>query len=98
MGIRLVEGRGFGDDRAGGPRVLLINQALAKTEFARENPIGQHVYIGRGVEPWEIVGIVADVRQFGLDREPEPQFFVDVRQWSDSAVSRRRVLRRANDG
>jgi hypothetical protein len=32
------------------------------------------------------VGIVEDVRQFGLDREPEPQFFVDLRQWSGSGV------------
>ena len=33
-----------------------------------------------GREPWEIVGIVEDVRQFGLDREPSPQVFFDFRQ------------------
>jgi ABC-type antimicrobial peptide transport system permease subunit len=29
------------------------------------------------------VGVVADVRQFGLAIEPQPQFFVDMRQWTD---------------
>jgi putative ABC transport system permease protein len=38
--------------------------------------------VGRDVAPWTIVGVVSDVRQFGLDRAPEPQFFVDLRQWS----------------
>jgi predicted permease len=85
MGIPMIAGRGFGENDGGGqPRVLLINQALARSDFAGENPIGQRVYIGRSAEPWEIVGVVADVRQFGLDRDPEPQFFIDVRQWPDN--------------
>jgi putative ABC transport system permease protein len=85
MGIRLVAGRSFDSgDREGRPRVLLINEALARRDFAGENPIGQTAYIGRDPMPWQIVGIVADVRQAGLDREPEPQFFIDVRQWNGS--------------
>jgi putative ABC transport system permease protein len=85
MGVHLIAGRSLADgDGAGAPRVLLMNQALARNEFPGENPIGQRVFIGRGVEPYEVIGIVADVRQFSLDREPEPQFFVDVRQWPAS--------------
>ena len=81
MGIPVVAGRRLGaNDGPGQPRVLLINQTLAKNEFPGENPVGQRVYIGRSAEPWEIVGVVADVRQFGLEREPEPQFFVEARQ------------------
>src|SRR5262249_10660170 len=56
-------------------------QTLARQEFPGENPIGRQVFIGRQPAPWEIVGVVGDVHQFGLDRAPEPQFFVDVRQW-----------------
>lgn len=83
MGIRIADGRGFNEsDDAGRPRVLLINLALARRDFPGENPLGQQVFIGRDVMPWEIVGIVDDVRQFGLDREPEPQFFMDLRQWT----------------
>jgi len=85
MNIRVSAGRSFGgDDRAGQPRVLLINQALARREFPDIDPIGQTVYIGRQPEPWQIVGIVENVRQFGLDQSPEPQFFADVRQWPES--------------
>jgi putative ABC transport system permease protein len=83
FGIRVVAGRGFTEnDREGQPRVLLVNQALVNRDFAGENPIGRAVFVGRDVAPWEIVGILADVRQFGLDRKPEPQFFAELQQWS----------------
>ena len=83
FGVRVVAGRGFTEnDREGQPRALLVNQALVNRDFAGESPIGRRVFVGRDVAPWEIVGVVDDVRQFGLDREPEPQFFVDVRQWA----------------
>ena len=85
MGIPVIAGRGFGEaDGFGQPRVLLINQALASSDFPGENPIGQRVYIFRSADPWEIVGVVGNVRQFGLDRAAEPQFFVDVRQWPEN--------------
>jgi predicted permease len=86
MGIEVVSGRGFtDDDRAGRPGVILVNETLAKTEFPGESPIGQLMFIGRRPAPWQIVGIVRDVRQFGLDREPEAQFFLDARQWPEGA-------------
>ncbi|MPZ21921.1 MAG: hypothetical protein GEV06_29240, partial [Luteitalea sp.] len=87
MGTRVIEGRGFGEnDRAGQPRVLLINQALAHREFPGENPIGQRVYAGSDSVPWEIIGVVEDVRQFGLDQTPEAQFFADFRQWPETEM------------
>ena len=85
MGIRVVAGRAFGpNDGVGQPRVLLVNQTLARQAFPNQNPIGQYVYAGRDSSPWQIVGIVADVRQFGLDQDPQPQFFADFRQWSNT--------------
>jgi putative ABC transport system permease protein len=84
LGIRVIAGRGFGaDDGANEPRVLLINETLARHDYSSENPLGQAVY-GRDPVPWTIVGIVADVRQFGLDHAPEPQFFADLRQWPET--------------
>jgi putative ABC transport system permease protein len=80
MGIPVLEGRGFdGRDVAGAPRALLINRALARSRFLGERPIGRRVYM-EDATPWEIVGVVGDVRQVGLDREPGPQVFVDLRQ------------------
>ena len=85
MNIRVVSGRGFSvRDDASQPRALLINEVLARQEFAGDDPIGRLVYIGRDVTPWEIVGIVGNVRQLGLDLEAGPQVFVDMRQWSSA--------------
>jgi len=87
MGIAVVAGRGFKDsDRAGQPRVLLINEALARREFRGENPIGQQIFAGPDPAPWEIVGVVADVRQSSLDRDAGPQVFAQVSQWPGTAV------------
>jgi predicted permease len=85
LGARIIAGRGFEDrDRAGAPRAMVINEALARREFPGQNPIGRFVYAGRDSSPWQIVGVVADIRQFGLDQDPQPQFFADFRQWPDS--------------
>jgi putative ABC transport system permease protein len=87
FGIRVAAGRAFQDeDQAGRPRVLLVNQAAVRSYFDGQNPIGRTVFIGRDIVPWEIVGILDDVRQYGLDRTPTPQFFVDFRQWPGTAL------------
>jgi putative ABC transport system permease protein len=80
MGIRVVDGRGFGaDDTENGQKVLLINRTLARSGFLGPHPIGTRVYAA-GKAPWLIVGIVDDVRQYGLDQAPDPQIFIDARQ------------------
>lgn len=86
MGVRLLEGRGFTDgDGAGRPLVMLINRTLARSGQFTGNPIGQRFY-AIGDQPWEIVGIVEDVHQFGLDRAPGQQIFLDFRQAPSSGV------------
>jgi putative ABC transport system permease protein len=80
MRIPVIEGRGFdGRDVASAPRTLLINRALARSGFLGEDPVGRRVYM-EDATPWEIVGVVGDVRQVGLDQEPGPQIFMDFRQ------------------
>jgi putative ABC transport system permease protein len=87
MGIRVIAGRGLEEqDRDGSQRVILINQTTAARDFSGGNPVGQFVYIGQDVAPWQIVGIVEDVRQFAFDQEPTPQIFADIRQWSAPTV------------
>jgi len=82
LGIRIKEGRAFNEqDRAGQPRVLLINESLARREFPNRNPIGETAYLRRDSTPWQIIGVVHDVRQFAFDRPAEPQVFADFRQW-----------------
>jgi len=80
-GIHLMAGRGLAEtDRPGQPRVMLISQNIARSGFLGANPIGSHVYAG-GPDPIEVVGIVEDIRQFGLDKDPIAQAFVDFRQF-----------------
>jgi putative ABC transport system permease protein len=80
MGIPLIAGRTFSeDDRAGAPQAMLINRTLARSGLLGENPIGTRVY-ALGPNPWEIVGIVEDVRQITLADRVDPQIFIDDRQ------------------
>lgn len=79
MGIRVLRGRGFRDsDREGSPPVVVINQSLAQRYFENEEPLGKRIR-----RMGEIVGVVADVRQEGLDAEPEPELYLDYRQLPD---------------
>jgi putative ABC transport system permease protein len=85
MGIRVLDGRGFSEtDRAGQPRVVLLNQAMAERYYPGENPIGKKVYLAGPEDPgWEIVGVVDNVRQSGLTVEPQPELYIELRQRPD---------------
>ena len=83
MGIPIVAGRGLTEaDGEGRPGVVVINDALARRSFAGGSPLGQIILFGPPGHrvPLEIVGVAGNVRQFGLDRAPEPQYFMDIRQ------------------
>jgi putative ABC transport system permease protein len=71
MGIPLVRGRFFDErDRAGGKRVALINETVARRLFADQDPLGKRISITNGPDEWrEIVGVVGDIKNTGLDRE-----------------------------
>jgi len=85
LGIRLRQGRTFTDaDRLGGLRVLLISETAARMFFPKGDAIGQKLHFGAsgGYErnEGEIIGIVGDVRHFGLDAPIAPTFYVPLSQ------------------
>jgi putative ABC transport system permease protein len=82
MGIRLIRGRELSvKDNESAPRVALINDALARTQFLDVSPIGQRILLNdRGSAPCEIVGVVASSRQFALARDPAPEVFTPYQQ------------------
>jgi putative ABC transport system permease protein len=77
MGIRLIRGRVFtAQDNAKAPRVAIINETLARQHFPNEDPIGKRINITNGPETWrEIVGIVGDIKQYGLDQATSAQSY-----------------------
>jgi predicted permease len=85
--IRLMRGRMFtDDDNENSARVVLINRALMHKYWIQinANPIGYFVQIGRGWAedpPRQIVGVVVDVNDAGLDRDPA--MYIPVAQVSD---------------
>ena len=97
MGIPLLRGRIFNDrDVEGAPRVAIINETMAKRFFADEDPIGKRIHVTNGPETFrEIVGIVGDVRQYGLDRTPPLQTYEPHMQAAFSGMSL--VVRTAGD-
>ena len=85
MAIPLKQGRTFTDaDRLGGTRVLLISETAARMYFPGGDAIGQRLRFGArgGYEEnkGEIVGIVGDVRHFGLDAPAPPIFYLPLAQ------------------
>ena len=79
MRIPLVEGRYLDDrDADTGPRVSLINQTMARRYFPGQSPLGRTIQNPHGKS--EVVGVVGDVRNEGLDSEPKKQVYLPMRQ------------------
>ena len=95
--IPLVAGRTFNEqDRQGAPQVAIVNQAFARQFLPGQDVIGKHVKSGARTGPWrEIVGIVGDVKQLGLDHPESPEIYIPYLQ--DPAPAMDVALRVAGD-
>jgi putative ABC transport system permease protein len=84
MRIPVERGRAFTpQDRQGAPLVAVISESCARTLWPAENAIGKHIQLGGrdDKKPWAtIVGIVGDVRQYGLDRAPGIEAYLPLAQ------------------
>jgi putative ABC transport system permease protein len=89
MGIRLVRGRVFtAQDDAKAPRVAIINETLARQHFPNEDPIGKRINITNGPDAWrEIVGIVGDIKQYGVDKATSNQSYEPFAQVPFSSLN-----------
>jgi putative ABC transport system permease protein len=84
MGIPLPKGRDFDDrDLLGSPRVIIINEAFARANFANEEPVGKRLKLVSwrlfGERSQEIIGVAGDVTHMGL-RTAEPLVYVPLAQ------------------
>jgi predicted permease len=86
--IPLRAGREFtAQDTRDKTLVTIVNETLARTAWPRENPIGKRFACceegpkGRMDPIWhEVVGVVGDVRAWGLDRQIQPEFYLPMAQ------------------
>ena len=78
MGVPIRKGREFiRTDTLSSPGVMVINEAMARKYWPDEDPVGRRVAVGSdGEETWlTIVGVVGNVRHWGLAQDVRPQFF-----------------------
>ncbi|MFZ0918160.1 MAG: FtsX-like permease family protein, partial [Candidatus Udaeobacter sp.] len=82
--IPLIKGRFFTDaDNADAPPVIIVNQAFAKRFWPNQDALGKRIVMGGMSEHpnWiTIVGVVGDVRHFGLDVDPKPEMYAPFAQ------------------
>ncbi len=88
--IPLLRGRSFTvNDSASSQPVVIINEAMAKQYWPKGEELGTRITIGKGLgrefvdPPREIVGVVGDVHDNGLNYKPLPTIYVPVAQVTD---------------
>lgn len=80
MRISLRAGRAFtAADDAQAPKVLIVNESLARRYWPNQNPVGKHVIVGRGMSA-EVVGVAANAKNNGLALPAEPQLYLPFPQ------------------
>jgi putative ABC transport system permease protein len=83
IGTPLISGRMFtetDDDKA--PLVSIVNESTARHRWGKEDPVGKRVSFDKGQTWVTIVGVVGDVKQYGLDREAADEIYGPVAQLS----------------
>ena len=88
MNIPLRQGRYFeSSDNAQSMPVVIINEAMARQYWPGEDALGRRFKVGDPDEPgkqWkQIVGIVADIRQMGLDEPAKAEMYIPYEQITD---------------
>src|SRR2546423_4164421 len=93
LGVPLVSGRFFDPrDTADAPGAVIVNDVLARRQWPNENPIGQSLMspirvigpMGRSLMKntvFQVVGVVASVKNTSLTREPDPAIYFSFRQF-----------------
>ena len=91
--IPVKRGRSFTErDTRSAPPVVIINEAMARQFWPKGDPLTERLAIGRGGMPEfaqeperEIIGVVGDVRDGGLNNDPFPTMYIPQGQVPDAA-------------
>jgi predicted permease len=92
--IPLLRGRAFTQqDDAASPGVVIINQAMARQYWPKGDPLRDRIQIGVGAGPAfaegprQVVGVVGETRDFGVDRDPAPMMYIPIAQMPDAETA-----------
>ncbi|HXW61347.1 MAG TPA: ABC transporter permease [Candidatus Acidoferrales bacterium] len=92
--IPLLKGRMFSvRDDQGAPGVVLISESMAKQYWTKGDAVGAQIIIGKGVgpefsePPRQVIGVVGDARNGGLDTNPFPIMYIPVAQVPDGVTA-----------
>jgi predicted permease len=87
LGVPVLGGRVFTDrDTVDQPSVAIVNERLARHYWPHQDPVGHRVSTDRGKTWTTIVGVVSDVHQYGLTKEPEDAIYLPVYQFGPSST------------
>lgn len=98
MGIPIVRGRGFtAADTVNSQKVVLLSQTTVNRYWPGGDPIGTRIALAHDPTWRTVVGITGSVKYLGLDRDPEPEFYLPLSQMEAPYLDISLVLRsRAN--
>jgi putative ABC transport system permease protein len=92
--IPVLRGRSFTEhDNGAAPGVVMINQAMAKRFWPNSDPLRDRIQIGAGAGPAfaegprQVIGIVGDTHDQGLNRDPFPIMFIPIAQMPDAETA-----------
>jgi putative ABC transport system permease protein len=81
LGIPLVRGRYFtAVDNQTGPPAVIISETVMRRFWPKEDPVGHKLSVDGGKTYITIAGVVGDVREFGLDRNPGNELYFPLEQ------------------
>ncbi|MGI8655947.1 MAG: ABC transporter permease [Pyrinomonadaceae bacterium] len=99
MEIPLLEGRNFDTrDTAEATPVLIISRALAQKHFKNEDPLGKRLRLGSGDKPYEIVGVVGDVRHEAFSEKVTEQELAVYQPYAQNPWREMTFIVRAKNG
>jgi predicted permease len=79
MGMRLIEGRDFTwDDGPDAERVIIVNEAAARSHWPGEDPVGRLARFSGGDA--KVIGVISDVRQASMEAAAGPEVYTPATQ------------------
>ena len=95
LGIPLKQGRDFGpSDNFAAPGVAIVNDTTARRFWPNETAVGKRITLARENPSVEIIGVVGDVKRFGLGEVVQPEIYFPYSQrprWATYLVVRANV-------